>query len=95
VRIMEKSYIEGFRNVLRRLNATNNSERYTAICTQICNPDEERVWILCQKFWPQVYSARTISIDKYVANDCLDEKIALKYIKEIHELLDKLGWEKN
>ena len=91
---MEKQYIEGFRDVLRRLKADSNRERYNSICTRTCNADEERIWVLCQKFWPQLDSDRNIIIDKYVANDCYDERTAQKYLAEIHELLDKLGWEK-
>lgn len=91
---MEKSYIEDFRNILRRLKANSNCERYNSICTKPCNADEERIWALCQKFWPQLYSDRNIIIEKYVANDCYDERTAQKYLAEIHELLDKLGWEK-
>lgn len=92
---MEKQYIEGFRNVLRRLKANSNYERYNSICSKPCNADEERIWVLCQKFWPQLYSDRNVSIEKYVANNCLDEGTAQKYLAEIHELLDKLGWERN
>ena len=90
---MEKPYVNGFRNVLRRVKAQNNCERYNSICNP-CSADEERIWVLCQKFWPQLYADRNIDIDKYVANNCLDEKTAQKYLFEIHELLDKLGWEK-
>ena len=91
---MEKPYVNDFRNVLRRVKAQNNCERYNSICTNPCGADEERIWVLCQKFWPQLYTDRNIDIDKYVANNCLDEKTAQKYLFEIHELLDKLGWEK-
>lgn len=91
---MEKSYIEDFRNILRRLKANSNCERYNSICTKLCSADEERIWALCQKFWPQLYTDRNIDIDKYVANNCLDEKTAQKCLAEINELLDKLGWEK-
>lgn len=91
---MEKPYVNSFRNVLRRVKAQNNCERYNSICTNPCGADEERIWVLFQKFWPQLYTDRNIDIDKYVANNCLDEKTAQKYLAEIHELLDKLGWEK-
>ena len=90
-----KTYINGFRNVLRRVKAQNNCERYNSICTNPGNADEERIWFLCQKFWPKLYTDRNIDIDKYVANNCLDEKTAQKHLAEIHELLDKLGWEKS
>lgn len=92
---MDKSYVEGFRNVLRRLNANSNCKRYNSICTKPCNADEERIWTLCQKFWPQLYYNRSVSIEKYVANTYLDERTEQKHLDEIHELLDKLGLEKN
>ena len=90
---MEKSYAEGFRNILRTLKSTDNSERYRAICTPPCTADEDRIWYLCERFWPRAHSDRDVSIEKYVANDCLDESVAWKYLEEINELLDKLGWE--
>ena len=78
---------------MRRLKAESNCERYYCICTQRCNADEERIWQLCQKFWPQEYFDRDVSIEEYVANDCLDEQTAKRYLKELSDLLDKLGWD--
>lgn len=88
-----KTYVEGFRNILRRLKAESNRNKYNDICNKCNNADEERVWQLCQKFWPQAYSDRNVSIDEYVANDNLDEQTAQRYLKELSDLLDKLGWD--
>jgi len=89
---MEKAYVEGFRNILKRLKADSNRERYNAICSRPCNKEEERIWKLCEKFWPQSYSDRNVIIDEYVANEHLDERTAQQYLKELSYLLDKLGW---
>lgn len=88
-----KTYVDGFRNILRRLKAESNQKKYNDICTRCNNADEERVWQLCQKFWPQTFSDRNVNIDKYVANDSLYEQTAQRYLKELSDLLDKLGWD--
>ena len=89
---MEREYTEAFRNILRRLNLEANCERYSAICVHPDTDKEKRVWQLCEKFWPRVYSDRDVDADKYVVNDSLDERMARKYIQEIETLLDELGW---
>lgn len=91
---MERNYVDDFKNVLRRLYAPSNSARYNSICSGRGNADEERVWSLCQVFWPPFYTPGNAIIDNYVGNNCLDDGTAQKYITEIQELLDKLGWEK-
>ena len=89
-----KKYIEGFRNVLRRLTADSNRDRYNAICTQPCNKDEVRICSLCKKIWPKDYGDRNSNINEYVAYEGLEDFMAKEYLEEINVLLDKLGWEK-
>ena len=89
---MEKEYVAEFRKILKRMKADSNSERYHDICIRCHNEDEERIWELCEKFWPNEYAKRNVSIDEYVANEDLDPDLARKYIKEVTDLLDKLGW---
>jgi hypothetical protein len=84
---------ELFRDVLRRMKSKGNYERYNSICTKPCNDDEERIWALCEHFWPKEYSKRQLDIGQYVINEELDPTMAKKYIAELQELLDKLGWE--
>ena len=91
---MEKPYCDAFRNILRRIMADSNRERYKAICQHICNKDEERIWQLCEYFWPKAYSDRSLNIEEYHPNNELDEFIAKRHIVELNYLLDKLGWEK-
>lgn len=91
---MEKAYCEAFRNILRRIMADSNRERYRAICQHTCNKDEERIWQLCEHFWPKAYSDRSLNIEEYHPNNELDEFTAKRYIIELNDLLDKLGWEK-
>lgn len=90
---MAKPYVEGFRNILRRIKADTNIERYQSIFTQTTNDDEKRLRELCQKFWPKRYSDRDVDIDEYIASDGIDERIAQKNIAEITCILDKLGWD--
>lgn len=90
---MEKDTINAFRNVLRRIYAKENSEKYRSICIKTCNEDEERVWSLCETFWHPDYEKRTSDIEKYVPNPYLDNAKAKRYIKELNDLLDKLGWD--
>lgn len=91
---MEKSYIEEFRSILRRLKASSNCERYNSICTKPSNADEKRIWKLCEAFWHPDYEQRTSDIEKYEPNPNLDSTTAEKYLKELTQLLDKLGWNK-
>ena len=91
---MEKEYFESFRNILRRVKADSNREKYQAICSRTQSDDEERIWYLCKAFWPELRIWENINIDKYVPNASLDEAKAEEYICEIHNLLDKLGWKR-
>ena len=91
---MEKEYVEEFRKILKRIKAVSNSERYHDICIRCHNEDEERIWELCEKFWPNGYAKKNVSIDEYIANENLDPDLAREYIKELTALLDKLGWAK-
>ena len=90
---MEKSYIEDFRNILRRVKSESNQERYNNLFTSEITDEERRLLNLFQKFWPDEYLKRTVSIDEYVANSNVDKKLAQKHIQEMHKLLDLLGWE--
>lgn len=90
---MGKDTINAFRNVLQRIYAKENSEKYRLICIKPCNEDEERVWSLCEAFWHPDYEKRTSDIEKYVPNPYLDNSKAKRYIKELNDLLDKLGWD--
>lgn len=90
---MEKAYEKGFRDVLSRMKADSNRERYNNICVETRNSDEERIWELCQKFWPKEDSDRKENIEDYVVNPCLDERNANRELRELNELLDKLGWD--
>ncbi len=89
---MEKDTVVAFRDVLRRIYAKENIEKYHSICTKTCCEDEERVWKLCEAFWPAEYSDRTSDIDNYEPNPNLDNVTARRYINELNQLLDKLGW---
>lgn len=89
---MEKAYINRFRNILRRLEAPENSEKYNAICTLPVTDDENRVWELCKKFWPEGSAGTTLIIDSYKVNDKYDNFTADRYLSELETLLDKLGW---
>ena len=90
--VMEKDTIAAFRDILRRIYLKENSEKYQLICTKVCNADEERIWQLCKAFWHPKYSYRTFDIEKYEPNPNLDDITAKRYIKELTQLLDKLGW---
>ena len=89
---MQKDTVTAFRNVLRRIYAKENKTKYDLICTKINNPDEERIWELCEAFWHPEYSCRTSDIEKYEPNPSLDDATAKRYLKELTQLLDKLGW---
>ena len=91
---MEKKLIQAFRDVLKRIYAKENSEKYYSICIKTCNEDEERVWKLCEEFWYPDYAHRTSDIEKYEPNPNLDNATAKRHLKELTELLDKLGWYK-
>lgn len=91
---MEPSYSNAFRAILKRLKAESNYQRYTAINTLANSDDEEQLWSLCKKFFPENISVKSLDIAKYCVRDNLDEHLAFRYIKEIEMLLDKLGWEK-
>lgn len=89
---MNQNTIQEFRNVLKRIYLQENRERYTSLYAPERNGDEERIWKLCEEFWPPEYSKRTPNIEAYAPNSNLDDVIARRYIKELTELLDKLGW---
>ena len=91
---MEKELIQAFRDVLKRIYAKENSEKYYSICIKTCNEDEERVWKLGEEFWYPDYAHRTSDIEKYEPNPNLDNATAKRHLKELTELLDKLGWYK-
>ncbi len=90
---MEKEYVEGFSNILRRLHADSNREKYHSIFEGPRNEDDARVIDLCRKFWPLSNSNENKDIDKYIVNDRHNEATAQKYLSELTKLLDKLGWE--
>ena len=50
---MQKDTVTAFRNVLRRIYAKENKEKYHLICTKTSNQDEERIWELCKAFCTQ------------------------------------------
>ena len=81
-----------FRRILKRMYLPENDEKRRLICTKTCNEDEERVWKLCRAFWPTENGQTEFSIEEYVPNQQLDRATAKRYIKELDELLDKLGW---
>ena len=81
-----------FVKILHRIYSVDNREKYRLINIKTNNSDEERVWQLCGEFWHPDYSHREHNIDDYEINPNLDEIMARKYIKELNELLDKLGW---
>lgn len=56
---MQKDTVTAFRNVLRRIYAKENKEKYHLICTKTSNQDEERIWELCKAFWHPEYLCRT------------------------------------
>lgn len=91
---MEQETIQSFRNILKRIYAKENSEKYRSICIKTRNEDEERVWSLCEAFWHPDYEQRTSDSEKYVPNPYLDNAKAKRYIQELNDLLDKLGWDK-
>ena len=91
---MKKELIQKFRNILKRIYAKENSGKYHSICAKTCNDDEERVWTLCEAFWHPDYAHRTTDIEKYEPNPNLDSATAKRYLKELTQLLDKLGWYK-
>ena len=91
---MEKSYVEGFRNILRRVSKESNKEKYNLLFTSVPNEKEERILELCKKFWPESYSDRNVAIDDYKTRDYDDPKLAKKRLDEINGLLDDLGWDK-
>lgn len=91
---MQKDTVTALRNVLRRIYAKENKEKYHLICTKTSNQDEERIWELCKAFWHPEYLYRTSDIEKYEPNPSLDDATAKRYLKELTQLLDKLGWYK-
>lgn len=80
---MENTYVNGFRDVLSRMKDESNREKYNSICVRTHNADEERIWELCQKFWPQDYSDRKENIEEYVVNTSLDVAMANRYLQEL------------
>lgn len=91
---MDKEVTQAFCNILKRIYAKENSEKYNLICVKPLNEDEERVWQLCESFWHPDYDHRTSDIEKYEPNPNLDNATAKRHITEITQLLDKLGWYK-
>ena len=89
---MEKEVIQAFRNILKRIYAKENSEKYNSICAKTRSEDEERVWKLCEAFWHPDYAHRTSDIEKYEPNPSLDDATAKRYLEELTQLLNKLGW---
>lgn len=92
---METAYANRFRNILRRLTAPENSEKYNAICTLPMTDDENRIWELCQKFWPEGSPGAHLNIEEYKVNDIYDDFTANRYLSELETLLDKHGWKKD
>ena len=90
---MDWNTINEFRSILKRIYSPENSEKYRLICTKTCNEDEDRIWKLCEAFWHPEYKYRTSDIEKYEPNPNLDHITAKRYIKELNQLLDKLGWQ--
>lgn len=89
---MQKDTVIAFRQVLKRIYAKENKEKYHLICAKASNQDEERIWELCKAFWHPEYSCRTSNIDDFEPNPSLDDVTAKRHIKELTHLLDKLGW---
>lgn len=73
---MQKDTVTAFHNVLRRIYAKENKEKYHLICTKTSNQDEERIWELCKAFWHPEYLCRTSDIEKYEPNPSLDDATA-------------------
>lgn len=89
---MQKDTVSAIRNILQRIYVKENIAKYDLICNKISNQDEERIWELCKAFWHPEYSCRTSDIEKYEPNPSLDDATAKRYLKELTQLLDKLGW---
>ena len=90
---MDWNTMNEFRSILKRMYSPKNSEKYRLICTKTCNEDEDRIWKICEAFWHPEYQYRTSDIEKYVPNPNLEYVTAKRYIKELNQLLDKLGWQ--
>lgn len=84
---------EAFRCILKRIYSEENKIKYDAICTQHGNEEENRIWKICERFWPKEYERR-LDIEKYPINDCLDDATAQKLLVELEQLLDHQGWKK-
>lgn len=90
---MENDKILAFENILSRIYSKENEEKYNLLATGICNEDEARIWELCEKFWFHPDSSyRTYNGKDYKLNHNLDNNMAKRYINELTQLLDKLGW---
>ena len=83
---------EAFRDILRRIKSEENKDRYNSLGIRTTSESEERIWTLCEKFWPAEYEARKENIDDYIINENLDLMMAKRYLAELEELLDSLGW---
>lgn len=83
-------YKECYRNILKRIYSEENRERYIKLFFRR-NPDEDRLYMLCSRF--NGNNRDTFPIENF---DVLDRDIVVAQcdLKEIEELLDKLGWEK-
>lgn len=88
---MNKKTISEIRRVFTRIKSESNSERYNLSNTHVLN-DEERLWELCKKFWSEDRCTTPLD-ENYKPNSELDDLTARRYIIELEELLDKLGWE--
>lgn len=90
---MNENIIDEFRSILKRIYSPENSGKYRSICVKTRDKDEDRILELCKAFWHPEYEYRTSDIEKYVPNLNLDHITAKRYIKELNQLLDKLGWQ--
>ena len=76
---MQQDTAIAFRQILKRIYAEANKEKYHLICTKTSNQDEERIWELCKAFWYPEYSCRTSNIEAYEPNLSLDDVTAQRY----------------
>ncbi len=90
---MDKNILSDFKELLRRMYSNENYKKRRKISTELCNDDETRIWEICKHFWNTDYSQRSLDIEQFEPDPELDDLKAKRYIKELTELLDKLGWE--
>jgi len=84
---------KAYMDLLRRLYSTENYERRCALYNPNRSDDEERIWVICSKFWPQDGVQQTFVGDQQEVNPSLDDMTARRYISELKQLLDKLNWD--